>query len=170
MHGQFTREPQLSPLDPVKFRDPLLTAKGELRASVTLRRLETLWFNTGTLCNIECAHCYIESSPRNDRLAYLTASDVSAFLDEAGGLTHRPASIGFTGGEPFMNPAMPDILEDTLARGYDTLVLTNAMKPMMRPRVQAAIATLTARHGPRLTMRISLDHWREDLQIGRAHV
>jgi sulfatase maturation enzyme AslB (radical SAM superfamily) len=53
-------------LDPAKFRDPGLTAKGETRATVALRDLETLWFNTGTLCNLTCRHCYIESSPRND--------------------------------------------------------------------------------------------------------
>ena len=57
------------PLDPFKFRDPELTAKGEKRAKVALRALETLWFNTGTLCNLTCRNCYIESSPRNDRLA-----------------------------------------------------------------------------------------------------
>ena len=39
-------------LDPAKFRDPLVTAKGEVRATVGLRALDTLWFNTGTLCNL----------------------------------------------------------------------------------------------------------------------
>ena len=63
---------QFQPLDPAKFRDPFVTAKGEARAQVSLRALETLWFNTGTLCNLTCRNCYIESSPRNDRLAYLT--------------------------------------------------------------------------------------------------
>ncbi len=47
-------------LDPRKFRDPDITAKGEPRASVALGELRTLWFNTGTLCNLTCAHCYIE--------------------------------------------------------------------------------------------------------------
>jgi hypothetical protein len=41
-------------LDPAKFRDPAITAKGENRATVALRALETLWFNTGTLCNLTC--------------------------------------------------------------------------------------------------------------------
>ena len=69
-------------LDPVKFKNPDVTAKGEPRAFVRLTKLDTLWFNTGTLCNIECANCYIESSPRNDRLAYLTIDEVCAYLDE----------------------------------------------------------------------------------------
>jgi len=39
-------------LDPRKFQDPFITAKGERRAHVTLEGLKTLWFNTGTLCNL----------------------------------------------------------------------------------------------------------------------
>ncbi len=65
-------------MDPRKFQDPFLTAAGEKRAHVALKGLETLWFNTGTLCNLTCGHCYIESSPKNDRLVYLTAAEVGA--------------------------------------------------------------------------------------------
>ena len=71
-----------TPLNPEKFCDPARTLDGQARASVALRALETLWFNTGTLCNITCAHCYIESSPANDRLAYLSAREVTQYLDE----------------------------------------------------------------------------------------
>ena len=48
------------PLSRDKFRNPLQTAKGERRAQVALKALDTLWFNTGTLCNRTCLHCYIE--------------------------------------------------------------------------------------------------------------
>lgn len=151
------------PLDAAKFKNPDLTAKGERRASVPLTRLETLWFNTGTLCNITCGNCYIESSPTNDRLVYMSAKEIAALLDEADALGRRPKTIAFTGGEPFMNPEIAAILEQPLSRGYDTLVLTNAMKPMMRPRVQAALADLQRRFGAKLVLRVSLDHWRQDL-------
>ncbi len=151
------------PIDPGKFKDPVTTAKGERRASVALKRLETLWFNTGTLCNIECKNCYIESSPTNDRLVYLSAAEVEAYLDEAEALGQRPKTVAFTGGEPFMNPDIAAILEAPLSRGYDALVLTNAMKPMMRPRVQAAIADIVKRYGTKFSVRVSLDHWRQDL-------
>jgi hypothetical protein len=150
-------------LDPAKFKDPDLTAKGERRATVALKRLETLWFNTGTLCNITCASCYIESSPTNDRLAYLTLAEMTPYLDEAEAMGQRPKTIAFTGGEPFMNPDMAAMAEAALARGYDALILTNAMKPMMRPRVQAALADLNRRFGAKLTLRVSLDHWRAHL-------
>ena len=65
-----------------KFRDPDWTASGERRAQVPLQALRTLWINTGSLCNIECRNCYIESSPDNDRLVYLTLAEAAAFLDE----------------------------------------------------------------------------------------
>ncbi|MBV8535151.1 MAG: radical SAM protein, partial [Alphaproteobacteria bacterium] len=69
-------------LDPRKFRDPRVTAKGDTRARVALTALRTLWFNTGTVCNLTCRNCYIESSPTNDRLVYLTAAEVRDYLDE----------------------------------------------------------------------------------------
>lgn len=148
-------------LDPRKFRDPSITAKGETRAEVSLARLETLWFNTGTLCNLTCSNCYIESSPTNDALVYLTAAEVAAYLDEIAALGWPVREIGFTGGEPFMNPEIMPMLEDALARGFDALVLTNAMKPMQRHK--AALLALKERHGARLTLRVSVDHYSETL-------
>src|SRR5215475_4234635 len=109
-------EPSITQLDREKFRDPLLTAKGEKRAQVALRGLDTLWFNTGTLCNLTCGHCYIESSPKNDRLVYLSAAEVGDYLDEIERLALGTSLIGFTGGEPFMNRALPAMLEDVLSR------------------------------------------------------
>jgi len=163
MNQKIVEPEAFEPLDPAKFRDPDITAKGERRASVGLKRLETLWFNTGTLCNITCVNCYIESSPTNDRLAYLTAAEMTAYLDEAEALDRRPKTVAFTGGEPFMNPDMIAMADIALGRGYDVLVLTNAMKPMMRPRVQSALAALAERFATQLTLRVSLDHWRSDL-------
>ena len=151
------------PLDQAKFKHPDITAKGERRATVALTRLETLWFNTGTLCNIACTNCYIESSPTNDRLTYLTTTEMKAYLDEAEQLGQRPRTVAFTGGEPFMNPDMGAMTEIALERGYDVLILTNAMKPMMRPRVRDALVDLNRRFGAQLTLRVSLDHWRADL-------
>lgn len=153
-----------------KFQDPRVTADGDRRASVDLEALETLWFNTGTLCNIECAHCYIESSPTNDRLVYLSRDEVARYLDEAARLDAPLEEVGFTGGEPFMNPELVPMLRDALGRGLEALVLTNAMQPMQRPAVQGALLSLRddldaeadgARD--RLRLRVSLDHYTEEL-------
>jgi len=113
-----------------KFEDPERTAKGEQRASVTLKSLDTLWFNTGTLCNIACTHCYIESTPKNDRLEYITTREVKTYLDEIKADKLATTEIGFTGGEPFMNPDMIEMAEDALERGFNVLILSNAMQPM----------------------------------------
>ena len=137
------------------FRDPLRTAAGEPRARVRMHRLDTLWFNTGTLCNVTCCHCYIESSPRNDRLAYLTATEVAGFLDEIARERLGTTMIGFTGGEPFMNRDLRPMLEDVLGRGLDALVLTNAMQPLLQARTWLPELL---RFGARLTIRVSLDH------------
>ncbi|MDA9918598.1 radical SAM protein [Erythrobacter sp.] len=143
------------PLSKEKFTDPLVTAKGKRRASVALDALDTLWFNTGTLCNLECKSCYIESSPTNDALVYLTLDEVRAYLDEIAADNLPTREIAFTGGEPFMNPDFLAILELCLARGFDVLVLTNAMRPMRR--FEKAMLALEGRE--RMTLRVSLDHF-----------
>ena len=139
------------------FIDPDTTVTGERRARVAFRGLETLWLNTGTLCNLACAHCYIESSPTNDRLAYLTLADVQRFLDEAEARGEPLSAIGITGGEPFMNPAIDAIVADCLAADLDVLILTNAMTPMRHHR--AALLGMKARYPGKLTLRVSLDHF-----------
>jgi sulfatase maturation enzyme AslB (radical SAM superfamily) len=141
-----------------KFEHPDWTAARERRATVPLERLDTLWINTGTLCNITCQNCYIESSPDNDRLAHITRHEASAFYDEIAGLGLGTREIGFTGGEPFMNPQILGLLEDALVRRFEVLVLTNAMQPMQRPKVKAGLLDLNRHFGRRLTLRVSLDH------------
>lgn len=143
-------------LDPRKFRDPVRTLDGSERASVPLDRLSTLWFNTGTLCNLTCRNCYIESSPTNDRLVYLTIADVEPYLAEIERDGWPVEEIGLTGGEPFMAPEIIPILEAILSRGLRALVLTNAMRPMMK--LTAPLLDLKARYGDRLVLRVSLDH------------
>ena len=146
-----------------KFADPDRTAKGELRARVKLAALRTLWINTGSLCNIECRNCYIESSPENDRLAYIRREEAAAYLDEIGRAGWPVREIGFTGGEPFMNPDIIEMLADALDHGHTALVLTNAMQPMLRPRIREGLTALRERHGGRLVMRVSLDHYTKAL-------
>ena len=124
---------------------------------MALKSLNTLWFNTGTLCNLTCEHCYIESSPKNDRLVYLSAGEVAEYLDEIEASRLRTSLVGFTGGEPFMNPELPQMLEDVLSRGFRALILTNAMKPMVK--CKAALLQLRDRFGDRLSIRVSIDHY-----------
>jgi len=146
-------------LDPKKFQDPRITAKGEKRAQVFFKKLDTLWFNTGSLCNIECANCYIQSSPTADHFIYLTPEDMAPYLDEIDEMYDHPIEIAFTGGEPYLNPHALRLSEMALERGHTLLVLTNAMKPMMRPRVQKGLLDLKERFPSKMTLRVSLDHF-----------
>ncbi len=143
-----------------KFVDPALTATGEARATVALTNPQTLWFNTGTLCNIECVNCYIASSPSNDALVYITADEVRDYLDQIKSRNWPVTEIAFTGGEPFMNPDMIAMTEVALERGFDVLILTNAMRPMMRKTMQQGLLRLNAAYPGKLTLRISVDHYR----------
>ena len=144
-------------IDPNKFQNPLVTAKGKKRANVTLTKLRTLWFNTGSLCNITCANCFMESSPKNNDLAYLTLREVIVYLDEIEAESFGVEEIAFTGGEPFMNPDLIAMLHQALSRGFKTLVLTNAMKPMAHRH--ESLLDLKQQFGEALSLRVSMDHY-----------
>ena len=149
-------EKQLDTFNGSKFSNPNRTLDGDLRAVVRLNRLDTLWFNTGTVCNLSCANCYIESSPTNDRLSLLTATEVARTLDELQA-NWQTKEVGFTGGEPFINPEIMEILDNSLARGYQVLILTNAMRPMMK--VSDELLSLRKRYDKQLRLRVSVDHY-----------
>jgi len=144
-----------------KFQNPNLTAKGEQRAQIDLKKLETLWFNTGTLCNLTCENCYIESSPKNDRLVYISLKEVKTYLEEIQRDGLGTQEIGLTGGEPFMNPEIIEIISESLSRGFGMLVLTNAMRPMQKCSDQ--LLKLKETYGNKLKLRVSIDHYTQAL-------
>ncbi len=152
-------------LDPQKFRDPITTADGQQRAAVTLGGLRTLWFNTGSLCNITCVNCYMDSSPKNDALVYITLAEFRTYLDEIHTQKMDVEEIAFTGGEPFMNPDVIAMIDEALSQGFKVLVLTNAMKPMLNKR--DALKQIQDRFGDALSLRISIDHFTQE---GHEHI
>jgi molybdenum cofactor biosynthesis enzyme MoaA len=140
-----------------KFKDQKVTADGSNRAFIEARNIKTLWFNTGTLCNIECRNCYIESSPKNDSLAYLTFEEVKSFIDEAVDKNLGTNEIGFTGGEPFMNKDIMKMIDYSLRKRLKVLVLSNAMKPMLNRTKE-----LIKLNYSNLTIRVSIDHYEKE--------
>lgn len=121
--------------------------------TVPLLALDTLWFQVaGTICNIECTHCFISCSPRNRSHEMMTLAEVQERLDEARALGVR--EYYFTGGEPFMNREMLAILEATLRQGPAT-VLTNGM--LLRPEVCSRLRELFDASEYSLDLRVSLD-------------
>lgn len=140
-----------------KFENKNLTADNKARAFIESKKLKTLWFNTGTLCNLTCKNCYIESSPKNDRLSYLSFDEFKIFVNESIQNEMGTEEIGFTGGEPFMNKDIFKMIKYSLDNGFKTLVLTNAMKPMMNNKND-----LNKLNHLNLTIRVSIDHYNKD--------
>jgi MoaA/NifB/PqqE/SkfB family radical SAM enzyme len=90
---------------------------------VALAHLDDLWFQVGgTLCNLECRHCFISCSPHNHNFGFLDLESVRRALEASVPLGVK--EYYFTGGEPFLNRDMVAILELTLQYGPPT-VLTN---------------------------------------------
>jgi molybdenum cofactor biosynthesis enzyme MoaA len=144
-----------------KFDNKFTTAKGDKRAKVDLKTLKTLWFNTGTLCNLKCENCYIESSPTNDRLSYLTNTDVVKYLEEIKEEKLPTKNIGITGGEPFLNPHIIPIINSILEYDHELLILTNANRVIKRH--QDELIKIKNLHGEKLKLRISLDHFTPEI-------
>lgn len=120
---------------------------------VPMVAMDTLWFQVaGTLCNIACTHCFISSSPTNRSHGMLTLEQVKERLAEARQLGVR--EYYFTGGEPFMNREMIEILGETLKQGPAT-VLTNGM--LLRPQVCQKLRELFDSSTYSLDLRVSLD-------------
>ena len=59
-----------------------------------------------------------------------------------------------------MNPEILGMIADCLDRGFEVLVLTNAMLPMQR--LKRALLDLKSSGGRRLKIRVSLDHYTPD--------
>jgi MoaA/NifB/PqqE/SkfB family radical SAM enzyme len=118
-----------------------------------LLALDTLWLQVaGTLCNLQCAHCFISSSPTNHAHEMMSLADVRPYLDEAERLGVREYYL--TGGEPFLNREILEIIEAALALGPVT-VLTNGLP--IRPETAARLRALADASPYSLDLRVSMD-------------
>ncbi len=141
------------------------TQSGENRGFIQPQKLAELWFHTGTNCNLHCPFCFEGSSPGNKRLLAPSLEDVLPFLDEAKKFDVQ--KIAFTGGEPFVNPHMTDILDASLDVA-PCFVLTNGTMPLHKALPQ--LAPFKQSRYP-LSFRISLDSpypWEHDAQRGHG--
>jgi sulfatase maturation enzyme AslB (radical SAM superfamily) len=121
--------------------------------SVPLHGLDALWFQVGgTICNLWCTHCFISCSPQNHKFGFMSRQKVRRYLEES--ISHGVKEYYFTGGEPFMNREMLQILEDTLKLGPAT-VLTNCI--LINERVAGRLQHLEQSSRYSLEIRVSLD-------------
>ena len=118
-----------------------------------LHALDHLWFQVGgTVCNLECTHCFISCGPHNHSFGMMTTGEVERLLEESRRLGVK--EYYFTGGEPFLNRDILPILEATLRCGPAT-VLTNAT--ILPERTLAELQRLDEAALYSLEIRVSLD-------------
>lgn len=128
-------------------------------ASVGLRHLDNLWIQvSGTRCNIECRHCFNSSGPRADAFGHMTSEAVAGAIAAASARGVR--DIYFTGGEPFLNAQLLDMLAYALAVA-PTTVLTNGM--LINDRTADTLACLALAAQYSLEVRVSLDGYTEEM-------
>jgi sulfatase maturation enzyme AslB (radical SAM superfamily) len=120
---------------------------------VALAHLDDLWFQVGgTLCNLTCRHCFISCSPHNHTFGFLDLDAVRLTLEESVALGVK--EYYFTGGEPFLNRDLVDILELTLRYGPAT-VLTNGT--VFKDEWLTRLARAEAASPYSLEFRVSID-------------
>jgi MoaA/NifB/PqqE/SkfB family radical SAM enzyme len=107
-----------------------------------------LWIYTNFDCNLSCAYCVAESTPRAARRAIGLETAVRV-VDEALALGFE--QFFFTGGEPFILDEIYEMLAYASARARTT-VLTNGM--LLNGR---RLERLRAVQNPNLTVQVSLD-------------
>jgi len=108
-----------------------------------------LWLYTNFDCNLACDYCCAESSPRA-RPRRLSLEVAARACEEFAGLGGREILV--TGGEPFLVPELPEII-DSASRWAPVTVLTNAMLLQRGSRRRA----LDRLDPTRVTMQVSLD-------------
>ncbi len=126
---------------------------------IELDSLDNLWFQvSGTLCNIKCDHCFISCSPRNHNFEFMSLTEVKNYLEESIKLGTK--EYYYTGGEPFMNKEILQILETTLKLGPAT-VLTNGM--LIKPETAEKLKAISDNSIYTLEIRISIDGYTEEM-------
>jgi MoaA/NifB/PqqE/SkfB family radical SAM enzyme len=124
---------------------------------VPLKGLETLWLQVGgTLCNLECTHCFISCGPKNYTISMMTLAQVKERLKESDKLGVKDYYI--TGGEVFINPEIFEILKTILSYG-PLDVLTNGT--LITPDKAKRLGEIQKTSKNHLRFRISMEHFEE---------
>lgn len=92
------------------------------RDYLSLDALNELWIHTNNFCNLTCAHCLVNSSPRGD--AGLPGDKIREIIDQANEL--GVDRFYFTGGEPLVRRDFFKLAEYVRkGKGKELIVLTN---------------------------------------------
>jgi len=109
--------------------------------------LSFLWLEITGNCQLQCTHCYAESGPHQNH-GSMSRSDWLRVIDEAA--TLGVEMVQFIGGEPTLNPALPNLVEHALSRGVDVEIYSNLVhvrshlwETLTRPGVRLATSYYT---------------------------
>jgi MoaA/NifB/PqqE/SkfB family radical SAM enzyme len=119
-----------------------------------------VYFDFTRLCNLACRHCITSSGPTVDRSNELPTTRILDLVAEMASYGVLELAIG--GGEPFVHPAWPSILQTVDASGMNFIVTTNGLL------VTQALAQQLAALQP-LEVRVSFDGPRAMHESIRGH-
>lgn len=114
--------------------------------------VQFLWLELTNLCNLQCVHCYAESSPFRAGDDLLDASDYHGVLSTAAKLGCR--QVQFIGGEPTLNRHLPDFISHARSLDYEFVEvftnLTRVSQPLLECFVEheVNVATSVYSHRP----------------------
>jgi len=84
--------------------------------------LEILQINVGYMCNLECAHCHVDASPRRKEI---TPKDILQKCLEVIDANPTIKTVDLTGGAPEMNPHFKWLIEELAKRDLETIIRSN---------------------------------------------
>jgi radical SAM/Cys-rich protein len=86
------------------------------------RSLEILQINVGYMCNMECSHCHVDSSPRRKEI---TPRHILEKCLEVIDSNPTIKTVDLTGGAPEMNPDFQWLIQELAKRDLETIVRSN---------------------------------------------
>lgn len=86
------------------------------------RSLEILQINVGYMCNMECTHCHVDSSPRRKEI---TPRHILEKCLEVIDSNPTIKTVDLTGGAPEMNPDFQWLIQELAKRDLETIVRSN---------------------------------------------
>lgn len=86
------------------------------------RSLEILQINVGYMCNMECSHCHVDSSPRRKEITPRHILEKCLKVIDS---NPTIKTVDLTGGAPEMNPDFQWLIQELAKRDLETIVRSN---------------------------------------------
>jgi MoaA/NifB/PqqE/SkfB family radical SAM enzyme len=111
----------------MKIQNNTITSRNNTKSTPDFVSFDFLWLELTSRCNLECIHCYAESSPVPKQKDVLSSEHYFSLIEQASLLGCR--KIQFIGGEPTIVKELPDLIRFAAEKDFDFIeVYTNAVK------------------------------------------